>query len=54
MRKRSTIVVDFCCPRQARRKTPLAVVCVGGHVGCDITDVVDLGKQCPCHHIGIA
>ena len=26
--KRTRIVVDFCCPRQARWKTSLAVVCV--------------------------
>ena len=28
VRKRRTIVVDFCRPRQTRRKTPLAVVWV--------------------------
>ena len=28
MRKRRTVVVDFCRPRQAKRKTPLAVAWV--------------------------
>ena len=43
--KRTTIVVDFCCPRQAGR---CRGVCVGGHVGGAYDDV-DLDEQCPSH-----
>ena len=49
--RRTTIVVEVSFPRQARRKTPLAVVWVfgRGHVGCHIDN--DLGEQGPGHRI---
>ena len=55
VRNRRTIVVDFCRPRQANRKTPLAVVWVlGGMLAATSTNVVDLGKQRSSHHVGVA
>ena len=36
--------VGLCLPLQVKRKTPLAVVYVRGHVSRNINDVVDL-----CH-----
>ena len=44
-------MVDFCCPRQAKRKTPLTVVWVWG--GICYVGGVDLGKQRSSHHIGV-
>ena len=43
-------MVDFCCPRQANRKTPLAVA----KVWSGMLAAIVLGKQRPSYHIGIA